>query len=50
MKEEVIVGRGALATEIRLEDGLVEVALYRWLKQDGAEDHKEELIWSPLRV
>jgi hypothetical protein len=50
MREEVVVGRGALSTKVRLVDGLVEVALYRWLKQQGAEDHEEELIWAPLRV
>ena len=50
MGEEVVVGRGAHATEVRIVDRLVEVALYRWLKQEGAEDHKEELIWAPLRV
>ena len=50
MGEEVVVGRSALPTEVRLVDGPVEVALYRWLKQQGAEDHEEELIWAPLRI
>jgi len=40
MEEEVVVGRGALATEIRLEDGLVEMALYRWLEQECAKHHE----------
>ena len=50
MGEEVVVGRGAVATEVRLVDRLVEVTLYRWLKQQGAENHEEELIRAPLRV
>ena len=50
MGEEVVVGRSALPKEVRLVDGPVEVALYRWLKQQGAEDHEEELIGAPLRV
>jgi hypothetical protein len=50
MGEKVVVGRGALATEVRPIEGLVEVTLYRRFEQQGAKKHEEELIRTPLRV
>jgi hypothetical protein len=50
MGEKVVVGRGALASEVRPVERLVEVTLYRWFEQQGAEEHEEELIRAPLRV